>query len=63
MFSQIVEETVSIQEAPAFQQSIFDYRKGRTSGAEMYDLLCREIMRRIVQQQKNVHNGNLTENE
>ena len=58
MFKRMIEESVSIQEAPAFQQNIFDYRKGRTRGAEMYDLLCREIMRRIVQRQKdglNVH--------
>ena len=52
LFKRVIEESVSIQEAPAFQQSIFDYRKGRTRGAEMYDQLCREIMRRIVQRQK-----------
>ena len=51
LFKRVIEESVSIQEAPAFQQSIFDYRKGRTRGAEMYDQLCKEIMRRIVQRQ------------
>ena len=40
------------EEAPAFQQNIFDYRKGRTRGAEMYDQLCKEIMRRILERQK-----------
>ena len=52
LFKRVIEESVSIQEAPAFQQNIFDYRKGRTRGAEMYDQLCREIMRRIIQRQK-----------
>jgi chromosome partitioning protein len=56
LFKRMIEESVSIQEAPAFQQNIFDYRKGRTRGAEMYDLLCREIMRRIVQRQKEGQN-------
>ena len=52
LFKRVIEESVSIQEAPAFQQNIFDYRKGRTRGAEMYDQLCREIMRRIIEKQK-----------
>jgi chromosome partitioning protein len=54
LFKSMVEESVSIQEAPAFQQNIFDYKNGRTRGARMYDQLCREIMRRIVRQRKNV---------
>ena len=52
LFKRVIEESVSIQEAPAFKQNIFDYRKGRTRGAEMYDQLCREIMRRIIEKQK-----------
>ncbi|MEC8941040.1 MAG: ParA family protein, partial [SAR324 cluster bacterium] len=56
LFKRMIEESVSIQEAPAFQQNIFNYRKGRTRGAEMYDLLCREIMSRIVQRQKEAQN-------
>ncbi len=56
LFKRMIEESVSIQEAPAFQQNIFNYRKGRTRGAEMYDLLCREIMSRIVQLQKEGQN-------
>lgn len=56
LFKRMIEESVSIQEAPAFQQNIFNYRKGRTRGAEMYDLLCREIMSRIVKRQKETQN-------
>ena len=52
MFKRIIEESVSIQEAPAFNQSLFDYRKGRTRGAEMYNMLCKEIMHRIVENEK-----------
>jgi chromosome partitioning protein len=52
MFSNLIEETVSIQEAPAFHQNIFDYRSGRTRGAYMYDALCKEIMKRIAQREK-----------
>ena len=52
LFSKVIEESVSIQEAPAFQQNIFEYQKGQTKGAEMYELLCREIMSRIVKQVK-----------
>ena len=52
LFQRIIEESVSIQEAPAFQKNIFDYKNGHTKGAEMYDMLCREIMRRILQKQK-----------
>ena len=48
VFKRTIEESVSIQEAPAFQQNIFNYKKGHTRGAKMYDLLCREIMRRIL---------------
>ena len=48
----MIEESVSIQEAPAFQKNIFDYKNGCTRGAGMYDQLCREIMRRIVIQRK-----------
>lgn len=54
LFKSMIEESVSIQEAPAFQQSIFDYKNGRTRGARMYDQLCREIMRRIVKLRKSV---------
>ena len=52
VFERTIEESVSIQEAPAFQQNIFNYKKGHTRGAKMYDLLCREIMRRILQKQR-----------
>ncbi len=52
MFEHHIEESVSIQEAPAFHQNIFDYRGGRTRGAYMYDALCKEIMRRIAQREK-----------
>ena len=52
VFGRTIEESVSIQEAPAFQQNIFNYKKGNTRGAKMYDLLCREIMRRILKRQK-----------
>ena len=52
VFRRTIEESVSIQEAPAFQQNIFNYKKGHTRGAKMYDLLCREIMRRILQIQR-----------
>ena len=52
IFNSIIEESVSIQEAPAFQKNIFDYKNGCTRGAGMYDQLCREIMRRIVKQRK-----------
>ena len=54
VFKKVIEESVSIQEAPAFQKNIFDYKNGHTQGAEMYDLLCREIMRRILKKQKTV---------
>ena len=53
IFKSMIEESVSIQEAPAFQKNIFDYKNGCTRGAGMYDQLCREIMRRIVKQRKN----------
>ena len=52
IFKSMIEESVSIQEAPAFQKNIFDYKNGCTRGAGMYDQLCREIMRRIVKQRK-----------
>ena len=52
LFNSMIEESVSIQEAPAFQKNIFDYKYGCTRGAGMYDQLCREIMRRIVKQRK-----------
>ena len=52
LFRGIIDESVSIQEAPAFQKNIFDYKKGHTRGAEMYDSLCREIMRRIIKRQR-----------
>ena len=52
IFNSIIEESVSIQEAPAFQQNIFDYKNGCTRGAGMYDQICREIMRRIVKKRK-----------
>lgn len=57
LFENAIEESVSIQEAPAFQQTIFDYRNGRTRGAQMYDTLCKEIMRRIAKRQKEKRNG------
>lgn len=47
IFQNVIEESVSIQEAPAFHQSIFDYKQGKTKGAVMYDALCREILQRI----------------
>ena len=53
IFNSMIEESVSIQEAPAFQKNIFDYKNGCTRGAGMYDQLCREIMRKIVNQRKN----------
>ena len=52
VFGKIIEDSVSIQEAPAFQKNIFEYNKGHTRGAKMYDILCREIMRRILLRQK-----------
>tara|TARA_Y100001970_G_C14183501_1_gene831178 strand:+ start:782 stop:1552 length:771 start_codon:yes stop_codon:yes gene_type:complete len=52
VFDRVIEESVSIQEAPAFQKNIFDYKKGHTKGARMYDMLCREIMRRILKKTK-----------
>ena len=52
IFKSMIEESVSIQEAPAFQKNIFNYKNGCTRGAGMYDKLCREIMRRIVKQRK-----------
>ncbi len=52
VFDKVIEESVSIQEAPAFQKNIFDYKKGHTKGARMYDMLCREIMRRILKKTK-----------
>ena len=57
LFENAIDESVSIQEAPAFQQTIFDYRNGRTRGAQMYDTLCKEIMRRIAKRQKEKRNG------
>jgi len=57
VFEKIIEESVSIQEAPAFQKNIFDYKKGHTRGAMMYDLLCREIMKRVVMRQKDISNN------
>ncbi|MBF0288193.1 MAG: ParA family protein [SAR324 cluster bacterium] len=52
MFESVVEESVSIQEAPAYHQSIFDYKKGKTKGALMYDALCKEILMRIAEKGK-----------
>lgn len=49
MFKKVVEESVSIQEAPAYHKSIFDYKNGKTRGALMYDALCKEILRRIAE--------------
>ncbi|MGK5093627.1 ParA family protein [Deltaproteobacteria bacterium TL4] len=51
VFKNMIEESVSIQEAPAFHQSIFDYKEGKTKGAMMYDALCKEILLRIAEQQ------------
>ncbi|MBF0238972.1 MAG: ParA family protein [SAR324 cluster bacterium] len=51
LFQNVIEESVSIQEAPAFHQSIFDYKEGKTKGALMYDALCREILKRISEKQ------------
>ena len=55
LFQNVIEESVSIQEAPAFHQSIFDYRSGKTKGAMMYEALCKEILERIVYQQSAPH--------
>ncbi len=52
MFDSVVEESVSIQEAPAYHQSIFDYKNGKTKGALMYDALCKEILTRIAEKGK-----------
>jgi cellulose biosynthesis protein BcsQ len=52
MFNNIIEETVTIQEAHAFHQSIFDYKQGKTRGALMYDALCKEILLRIASRRK-----------
>lgn len=52
MFDSIIEESVSIQEAPAYHQSIFDYKNGKTQGALMYDKLCKEILKRIANKRK-----------
>ncbi len=51
LFQSMIEDSVSIQEAPAFHQSIFDYKGGKTKGAFMYEALCKEILERIVYKQ------------
>lgn len=52
IFNSWIEESVSIQESPAYHQSIFDYKKGKTRGAQMYEALCKEIMKRIAEKRK-----------
>lgn len=52
MFENMIEESVSIQEAPAFHSSIFDYKAGKTNGAVMYDKLCKEIITRVGEKRK-----------
>ena len=52
IFDSLIEDTVSIQEAPAFHQSIFDYKNGKTRGAQMYEDLCKEILTRVKKKQK-----------
>ncbi len=52
MFQNVVDESVSIQEAPAYHKSIFDYKGGKTKGALMYDALCKEILMRVAEKRK-----------
>lgn len=64
LFKNVIEESVSIQEAPAYHQTIFDYKNGKTKGALMYDALCKEILKRIAQEeQKRESYGKSAENQ
>ncbi len=52
VFKSLIEESVSIQEAPAYHNSIFGYKNGKTRGAQMYEKLCKEILMRIAKKWK-----------
>lgn len=45
VFKTAIRENISLAEAPSFGKTIFEYRPG-SHGAEDYESLCREILRR-----------------
>ena len=48
LFETVIPETVKIREAPSFQKPIYDHAP-RTSGAESYQQLTNEVMKRVHQ--------------
>jgi len=45
VFKTVIRENIALAEAPSFGKTIFEYR-ARSHGAEDYESLCREILRR-----------------
>jgi chromosome partitioning protein len=46
VFDTIISKSVRLEESPAYKESIFTYAP-RSSGANEYDQLCREVLRRV----------------